>query len=363
MLKDTIIAKLDTIAERYEEVQGLLSQPEVVGDQEKFRTLSKEYADLESMVKVFREYQTAVQDARAIQEMLESPDEEMRLMAEEEAPLNAEKLAQTEKNIQIMLLPRDPKDDSNAFLEIRAGTGGDEAALFAGDLFRLYSKYAEKKGWTVEIMSESPGEMGGYKEIICKVSGEGVYGIMKFESGGHRVQRVPVTETQGRVHTSACTVIVFPEVPESEAPKIDPKDIRIDTFRSSGAGGQHINKTDSAIRITHFPSGIVVECQDERSQHRNKEKAFAVLAARLARLEEEKRAQEKSEERQSILSSGDRSDRIRTYNYPQGRVSDHRINLTLYRLDEIMNGDLDALVMPVIEEHQAAQLAELARAG
>ncbi|MBQ3681928.1 MAG: peptide chain release factor 1 [Succinimonas sp.] len=363
MLKDTIIAKLDTIAERYEEVQGLLSQPEVVGDQEKFRTLSKEYADLESMVKVFREYQTAVQDARAIQEMLESPDEEMRLMAEEEAPLNAEKIAQTEKNIQIMLLPRDPKDDSNAFLEIRAGTGGDEAALFAGDLFRLYSKYAEKKGWSVEIMSESPGEMGGYKEIICKVNGEGVYGIMKFESGGHRVQRVPVTETQGRVHTSACTVMVFPEVPESEAPKIDPKDIRIDTFRSSGAGGQHINKTDSAIRITHFPSGIVVECQDERSQHRNKEKAFAVLAARLARLEEEKRAQEKSEERQSILSSGERSDRIRTYNYPQGRVSDHRINLTLYRLDEIMNGDLDALVLPVIEEHQAAQLAELARAG
>lgn len=363
MLKDTIIAKLDTIAERYEEVQGLLSQPEVVGDQEKFRTLSKEYADLESMVKVFREYQTAVQDARAIQEMLDSPDEEMRLMAEEEAPLNAEKIAQTEKNIQIMLLPRDPKDDSNAFLEIRAGTGGDEAALFAGDLFRLYSKYAEKKGWSVEIMSESPGEMGGYKEIICKVNGEGVYGIMKFESGGHRVQRVPVTETQGRVHTSACTVMVFPEVPESEAPKIDPKDIRIDTFRSSGAGGQHINKTDSAIRITHFPSGIVVECQDERSQHRNKEKAFAVLAARLARLEEEKRAQEKSEERQSILSSGERSDRIRTYNYPQGRVSDHRINLTLYRLDEIMNGDLDALVLPVIEEHQAAQLAELARAG
>ena len=363
MLKDTIIAKLDTIAERYEEVQGLLSQPEVVGDQEKFRTLSKEYAELESMVKVFREYQTAVQDARAIQEMLESPDEEMRLMAEEEAPLNAEKIAQTEKDIQIMLLPRDPKDDSNAFLEIRAGTGGDEAALFAGDLFRLYSKYAEKKGWSVEIMSESPGEMGGYKEIICKVNGEGVYGIMKFESGGHRVQRVPVTETQGRVHTSACTVMVFPEVPESEAPKIDPKDIRIDTFRSSGAGGQHINKTDSAIRITHFPSGIVVECQDERSQHRNKEKAFAVLAARLARLEEEKRAQEKSEERQSILSSGDRSDRIRTYNYPQGRVSDHRINLTLYRLDEIMNGDLDALVMPVIEEHQAAELAELARAS
>ena len=219
------------------------------------------------------------------------------------------------------------------------------------------------KVFLVEIMSESPGEMGGFKEVICKVSGDGVYGIMKFESGGHRLQRVPVTETQGRVHTSACTVMVFPEVPESEAPKIDPKDIRIDTFRSSGAGGQHINKTDSAIRITHFPTGIVVECQDERSQHRNKEKAFAVLAARLARLEEEKRAQEKSEERQSILSSGDRSDRIRTYNYPQGRVSDHRINLTLYRLDEIMNGDLDALVMPVIEEHQAAQLAELAKAN
>ena len=340
MLKDTIITKLETIVERYEEVQALLSQPEIVGDQDKFRSLSKEYADLENIVREFREYRTALEDSKAIREMLESSE-----------------------NIQIMLLPRDPKDDSNAFLEIRAGTGGDEAALFAGDLYRLYTKYAEKKGWSVEIMSESPGEMGGFKEVICKVSGDGVYGIMKFESGGHRVQRVPVTETQGRVHTSACTVMVFPEVPESEAPKIDPKDIRIDTFRSSGAGGQHINKTDSAIRITHFPTGIVVECQDERSQHRNKEKAFAVLAARLARLEEEKRAQEKSEERQSILSSGDRSDRIRTYNYPQGRVSDHRINLTLYRLDEIMNGDLDALVMPVIEEHQAAQLAELAKAN
>lgn len=363
MLKDTIITKLETIVERYEEVQALLSQPEIVGDQDKFRSLSKEYADLENIVREFREYRTALEDSKAIREMLESSDEETRLMAEEEAPLNAEKIAAAEKNIQIMLLPRDPKDDSNAFLEIRAGTGGDEAALFAGDLYRLYTKYAEKKGWSVEIMSESPGEMGGFKEVICKVSGDGVYGIMKFESGGHRVQRVPVTETQGRVHTSACTVMVFPEVPESEAPKIDPKDIRIDTFRSSGAGGQHINKTDSAIRITHFPTGIVVECQDERSQHRNKEKAFAVLAARLAKLEEEKRAQEKSEERQSILSSGDRSDRIRTYNYPQGRVSDHRINLTLYRLDEIMNGDLDALVMPVIEEHQAAQLAELAKAN
>ncbi len=360
MLKDTIITKLETLAERYEEVQGLLADPEIVGDQEKFKTLSKEYSDLETIVNGFKEYQKCLKESNEINEMLTSDDEEMRLMAEEEAPEATSNLEKAEKNIQILLLPKDPKDENNAFLEIRAGTGGDEAALFAGDLFRLYSKYAEKKGWSVEIMSASEGEMGGFKEMICKIVGQGAYGIMKFESGGHRVQRVPVTEAQGRVHTSACTVMVFPEVPESEAPKIDPKDIRIDTFRSSGAGGQHINKTDSAIRITHFPSGLVVECQDERSQHKNKEKAFAVLASRLAKLDEERKAQKKAEERHSILSTGDRSDRIRTYNYPQGRVSDHRINLTLYRLDEIMNGDLDALVMPVIEEHQAAQLAELA---
>lgn len=360
MLKQSIITKLETLVERHEEVQVLLGQPDVVSDQNRFRELNKEYAQLESIVKAFRAYKTLENDVSEMESMLNGDDPDMREMAAEEIDEAKANFEKSEKEIQILLLPKDPKDDNNAFVEIRAGTGGDEAAIFAGDLFRLYSKYAEKRGWSVEIMSCSEGEFGGFKEMICKISGENVYGIMKFESGGHRVQRVPETETQGRVHTSACTVMVFPEVPESEAPEINPSDIRIDTFRASGAGGQHINKTDSAIRITHFPSGLVVECQDERSQHKNKAKAFAVLASRLARLEEEKKAQEMAEQRQSILSTGDRSDRIRTYNYPQGRVSDHRINLTLYRLTEIMNGDLDSLVMPVIEEHQADLLAQLA---
>lgn len=360
MLKPSIIIKLETLVERFEEVQALLGEPDIASDQNKFRDLNKEYAQLDVVVKAFKEYQRLENDLAEMKEMLEGDDPDMKEMAQEEIGGCTEALAKAEKDIQILLLPKDPKDDNNAFVEIRAGTGGDEAAIFAGDLFRLYSKYAEKRGWQLEIMSSSEGEFGGFKEMICKFSGEGVYGIMKFESGGHRVQRVPETETQGRVHTSACTVMVFPEVPESEAPEILDKDIRIDTFRASGAGGQHINKTDSAIRITHFPSGLVVECQDERSQHKNKAKAFAVLASRLAKLEEEKKAQEMAEQRHSILSTGDRSDRIRTYNYPQGRVSDHRINLTLYRLTEIMNGDLDSLVMPVIEEHQADLLAQLA---
>lgn len=360
MLKQSMITKLETLVERHEEVEALLGDPQVANDQNRFRELNKEYSQLDVIVKTFKEYMSLVADLEEIQNMLNGDDPDMKEMAEEEKPEAEAKLAKAEKDIQILLLPKDPKDDNNAFVEIRAGTGGDEAAIFAGDLFRLYTKYAEKKGWQVEVMSASEGEHGGFKEMICKIVGEGAYGLMKFESGGHRVQRVPETETQGRVHTSACTVMVFPEVPESEAPEINPKDIRIDTFRASGAGGQHINKTDSAIRITHFPSGLVVECQDERSQHKNKAKAFAVLASRLARLEEEKKAKEQAEQRQSILSTGDRSDRIRTYNYPQGRVSDHRINLTLYRLNEIMNGDLDALLIPVIEEHQANQLAELA---
>lgn len=363
MLKQSIITKLETLEERFEEVQALLADPEIANDQNKFRDLNKEYAQLDTIVKAFRGYRQLESDLTEAEAMINGDDEEMREMAAEEIDGIRENIAKSEKDIQILLLPKNPKDDNNAFVEIRAGTGGDEAAIFAGDLFRMYSKYAERRNWSVEIMNCSEGEHGGYKEMICKISGDGVYGIMKFESGGHRVQRVPETETQGRVHTSACTVMVFPEVPESEAPEILAKDIRIDTFRASGAGGQHINKTDSAIRITHFPSGLVVECQDERSQHKNKAKAFAVLASRLARLDEEKKMKEQAEQRQSILSSGDRSDRIRTYNYPQGRVSDHRINLTLYRLTEIMNGDLDALVMPVIEEHQANMLAELAREG
>lgn len=360
MLKQSIITKLQTLVERFEEVEALLGAPDVVNDQNRFRDLNKEYVQLEVIVKAFKEYQTLQSDLEEMELMLKGDDLEMKEMAAEEIDSVKENLEKAERNIQILLLPKDPKDDNNAFLEIRAGTGGDEAAIFAGDLFRLYTKYAEKKGWQIEIMSCSEGEHGGFKEMICKMNGDGVYGLMKFESGGHRVQRVPETEAQGRVHTSACTVMVFPEIPESEAPEINPKDIRIDTFRASGAGGQHINKTDSAIRITHFPTGLVVECQDERSQHKNKAKAFAVLASRLARLEEEKKAKEQAEQRQSILSSGDRSDRIRTYNYPQGRISDHRINLTLYRLNEIMNGDLDALLSPVIEEHQANELARLA---
>ncbi|MEK6241443.1 MAG: peptide chain release factor 1, partial [Escherichia coli] len=263
-------------------------------------------------------------------------------------------------DLQILLLPKDPNDDRNCFLEIRAGAGGDEAGIFAGDLFRMYSRFAEKRGWRIEVMSSNEAEHGGYKEMIAKVNGDGAYGILKFESGGHRVQRVPATESQGRVHTSACTVAVMAEVPEAEIPEIRTADLKIDTFRSSGAGGQHVNTTDSAIRITHLPTGIVVECQDERSQHKNKAKAMSVLAARIAQAEEAKRAAEISDTRRNLLGSGDRSDRIRTYNYPQGRVSDHRINLTVYRLSEVMEGDLQSLVDPVIQEHQADLLAALA---
>ncbi len=359
-MKDSVIRKLEALNERFEEVQELLGQSDIIADQEKFSALSKEFSTLTDVVNCFAKYKAAKDNYDGILEMLESDDPEMKAMAQEEQEEARVNLEQMEHDIQIMLIPRDPKDDSNCFLEIRAGTGGDEAAIFAGDLFRMYNYYAEQKGWRVEVMSESEGEMGGYKEIIAMLSGPAVYGTMKFESGGHRVQRVPETESQGRVHTSACTVMVLPEVPEADAPEINPADLRIDTFRASGAGGQHINKTDSAIRITHIPTGLVVECQDERSQHRNKAKAMSVLLARLTQMEEDKHRAEADAARYSILSSGDRSDRIRTYNYPQGRVTDHRINLTLYRLNEIMNGDLDALIDPVIQEYQADQLAALA---
>ncbi|CZF85519.1 peptide chain release factor 1 [Grimontia marina] len=359
-MKSSIIAKLEALSERYEEVQHLLGDPGIISDQDRFRSLSKEYSQLEEVTKCFTSYKQAEEDLEAAQEMANEDDPEMREMAQEEVKAAKAEIERLSDELQVLLLPKDPNDERNCFLEIRAGAGGDEAAIFAGDLFRSYSRFAEKKGWRVEVVNANHGEHGGYKEMIAKVSGEGAYGVMKFESGGHRVQRVPATESQGRVHTSACTVAILPEIPEAEIPEINPADLKIDTFRSSGAGGQHVNTTDSAIRITHLPTGTVVECQDERSQHKNKAKAMAVLAARLIKAEEEKRAAEQASTRRNLLGSGDRSDRIRTYNYPQGRVSDHRINLTVYRLDEVMEGDLDSLIQPIIQEFQADQLAALA---
>ena len=358
-MKESVIRKLEGLQERYEEVQALMGEPSVINDQERFRNLNKEYAQLEDVVAGFLRFQQVTADLAAVLEMLEGDDAEMRAMAQEELSEARAAVEQIEQELQILLLPKDPKDDNNCYLEIRAGTGGDEAAIFAGDLFRLYSRFAERKGWRTEIVNANDGEHGGFKEVIVKLEGQGVYGIMKFESGGHRVQRVPETESQGRIHTSACTVMVLPEVPESQAPEINPADLRVDTFRASGAGGQHINKTDSAVRLTHIPSGLVVECQDERSQHKNRAKAMAVLTARLVQLEEDKRRAEEANTRRSLLSTGDRSDRIRTYNYPQGRVTDHRINLTVYRLNEVMEGDLDTLVQPILHEYQADQLAAL----
>ncbi|TNZ92465.1 peptide chain release factor 1 [Vibrio parahaemolyticus] len=359
-MKASILTKLETLVERYEEVQHLLGDPDVIGDQDKFRALSKEYSQLEEVTKCFQAYQQAQDDLAAAEEMAKEDDEEMREMAQEEIKDAKEAIERLADELQILLLPKDPNDDRNCFLEIRAGAGGDEAGIFAGDLFRMYSKYAEKRGWRIEVMSSNEAEHGGYKEMIAKVSGDGAYGVLKFESGGHRVQRVPATESQGRVHTSACTVAVMAEIPEADLPEIKSADLKIDTFRASGAGGQHVNTTDSAIRITHLPTGTVVECQDERSQHKNKAKAMAVLAARIVQAEQERRAAEVSDTRRNLLGSGDRSDRIRTYNYPQGRVSDHRINLTIYRLNEVMEGDLQSLIDPVVQEHQADQLAALA---
>lgn len=358
-MKASILVKLESLVERYEEVQHLLGDPAVIGDQNKFRSLSKEYSQLEEVTQCFQAYQQAQEDLLAAEEMTKEDDAEMREMAQDEMKTAKAEIERLSAELQILLLPKDPNDDRNCFLEIRAGAGGDEAGIFAGDLFRMYSRFAEKKGWRIEVMSASEAEHGGYKEMIAKVNGDGAYGVLKFESGGHRVQRVPATESQGRVHTSACTVAVMPEIPEAEIPEIKASDLKIDTFRSSGAGGQHVNTTDSAIRITHLPTGIVVECQDERSQHKNKAKAMSVLGARIVQAEEKKRAAEISDTRRNLLGSGDRSDRIRTYNYPQSRVSDHRINLTIYRLNEVMEGDLQALIDPVVQEHQADLLAAL----
>ncbi|HAS63678.1 MAG TPA: peptide chain release factor 1 [Vibrio sp.] len=362
-MKASILTKLQTLVERYEEVQHLLGDPGVIGDQDKFRALSKEYSQLEEVTQCFQAYQQAQEDLEAAEEMAKEDDAEMREMAQEEIKEAKAAIERLNDELQILLLPKDPNDDRNCFLEIRAGAGGDEAGIFAGNLFRMYSKFAEKKGWRIEVMSCNESEQGGYKEMIAKVSGDGAYGVLKFESGGHRVQRVPETESQGRVHTSACTVAVMAEIPEADLPEIKAADLKIDTFRASGAGGQHVNTTDSAIRITHLPTGTVVECQDERSQHKNKAKAMQVLAARIVQAEQARRAAEVSDTRRNLLGSGDRSDRIRTYNYPQGRVSDHRINLTIYRLNEVMEGDLASLIDPVIQEYQADQLAALAESN
>ena len=358
-MNPSVARKLDSLMDRFEEVGALLSDPETINDQTRFRTLSQEYSQLEPVVKTYRSYQQALADLEAARALLKDPDPELRAMANEELETAREKIETLELELQKLLLPRDPWDDYNIYLEIRAGTGGDEAAIFAGDLFRMYSRYAEQRGWQVEVLSESPGEHGGYKEIIARIQGRGAYSRLKFESGAHRVQRVPETESQGRIHTSAATVAILPEIPETEAPEINPADLKVDTFRASGAGGQHVNKTDSAVRITHLPTGIVVECQDERSQHKNRARALSLLAARLEAMEREKRQAEQARTRRQLVGSGDRSERIRTYNFPQGRVTDHRINLTLYKLDEIMAGNLDLVIEPLIAEDQADRLAAL----
>jgi peptide chain release factor 1 len=359
-MKSSILSKLEHLSERYQEVGVLLGDPDVIGDQKKFRTLSQEYAELEPVALAFRHYSQLQENISDARELLKDSDAEMREMAQLELEEGQSQSEELELELQRLLLPKDPNDNKNVFLEIRAGTGGDEAAIFSGDLFRMYSRYAERKRWKIEIISESPGEHGGYKEIISRIVGHGVYSLLKFESGAHRVQRVPETESQGRIHTSACTVAVMPEADELEEININKADLRVDTFRSSGAGGQHVNKTDSAIRLTHLPTGIVVECQDERSQHKNRAKAMALLAAKLQTAQQDASAKEQSETRRSLVGSGDRSERIRTYNFPQGRVTDHRINLTLYKLDEIMEGNLEDVIGPLVNEFQAEQLAALA---
>lgn len=358
-MKASILEKLQHLADRYEEAGALLSDPEVIGNQSRFRDLSREYAELEPVVKSFADYQRVQGNIAEANLLLKDADADMREMAQEELKENTAHLEELEIDLQKLLLPKDPNDEKNVFLEIRAGTGGDEAAIFSGDLFRMYSKYAEQQRWRVEVISESSGEHGGYKEIISRIVGQGVYSRLKFESGAHRVQRVPETESQGRIHTSACTVAVMAEADELEEVNINKSELRVDTFRASGAGGQHVNKTDSAIRITHLPTGIVVECQDERSQHKNKSKAMSLLASKLKNAQEETAAKTIADERRLLVGSGDRSERIRTYNYPQGRVMDHRINLTLYKLDEVMEGQLEDVLQPLINEYQAEQLAAL----
>ena len=362
-MKDTLRGKLDQLVERFSEVTALLSEPEVINDNNRFRELSMEYSQLEPVTKTWQEYLSAEQSLQEAKEMLEEKDAEIKEMAKLESKELESQLSQLEADLQKHLLPKDPHDGSNVFLEIRAGTGGDEAAIFAGDLFRMYSRYAEKSGWKVEVINRNEGEHGGYKEIVTRIIGQNVYSRMKFESGAHRVQRVPETESQGRVHTSAATVAVMPEADEVEQIDINPADLRVDTYRASGAGGQHVNKTDSAVRLTHLPTGVVVECQDERSQHKNKARAMSLLQARLMDAKIHKQQSEESAMRKQLVGSGDRSERIRTYNFPQGRMTDHRINLTLYKLDEIIMGDVEQVIEPLMNEHQANLLASINESG
>jgi len=357
-MKPSIQAKLGQLSARLEEINRLLASERSTADMDSYRRLTRERAEIEPVVELYKEHEQGRHDLDTAQEMAQEP--ELREFAESEMRSAREKLTRLEAELQQELLPKDPNDDRNLFLEVRAGTGGDESALFAGEVFRMYSRYAERNGWRVEIISHSASEVGGYREIIARIVGRGAYSKLKFESGAHRVQRVPVTETQGRIHTSACTVAVLPEVDEIGAVVINPAELRIDTFRASGAGGQHINKTDSAVRVTHIPTGIVVECQDDRSQHKNKAQALSVLAARIKDQQMRDQAAKTAATRKSLVGSGDRSERIRTYNFPQGRVTDHRINLTLYKIEAVMDGDLDELTGALLAEHQAEQLAALA---
>ncbi len=357
-MKESIRHRLQKLSDRFEEVGRLLNSDEVTGGSQQFRELSMEYARLQPLAERFGSYHGLERDLAAARDLLADDDASMRALGEEEVARLQRKIAAEQEELRKLLLPEDPRDDTNIFLEVRAGTGGDEAAIFAGDLYRMYARYAESKGLIPEVLSESPGEHGGYKEIISRIVGKGAFSRLKFESGTHRVQRVPATEAQGRIHTSAVTVAILPELEEVEQIAINPAELRIDTYRSSGAGGQHVNKTDSAVRITHLPSGIVVECQDERSQHKNRSRAMALLKARLLAAEQQRQQSAQAQTRRLQVGSGDRSERIRTYNFPQGRVTDHRINLTLYKLQQIMDGQLDELIAALQQEYQAEQLAE-----
>jgi len=358
-MKKSLELKLQQMLERFQEVGRLLSEATIIADQNQFKALSKEYAQLEPIATCYEHYLQAQENVDSLQELLDGQDDELAAMAADEVDAAKANVATLDEELQWHLIPKDPDDERNIYLEVRAGTGGDEAAIFAGDLFRMYCRYAENQGWPVEIVSASHGEHGGYKEVIARVSGQNVYAQLKFESGTHRVQRVPETESQGRVHTSACTVAILPEVEEIDHVEINSDELRIDTYRSSGAGGQHVNKTDSAIRITHLPTGTVVECQDERSQHKNRAKAMALLKTRLLNAEQTKQRQQQAQTRKSLIGSGDRSERIRTYNFPQGRLTDHRINLTIYQLNDVIAGDLTTVIDALKREHHAELLAEL----
>src|SRR5690625_273423 len=361
-MQDSLRRKLEELVERHEDIAHALADPQVMADNDKFRRMAQEYAQLEALVADYRSYQALQAEISDLQDMLDTDDSELRAMAATELDAARARIDTLENTLHKHLIPKDPNDNANLYLEIRAGTGGDEAALFAGDLFRMYSQYAEQQNWRVEVLSASDGEHGGYKEIISRLIGDGAYSQLKFESGAHRVQRVPETESQGRVHTSACTVAGMPEVEAMESIEINPADLRVDTFRASGAGGQHVNKTDSAIRLTHLPTGIVVECQQERSQHKNRARAMSLLQTKLLTEQQDKQAAEQAATRRKLVGSGDRSERIRTYNFPQGRVTDHRINLTLYKLDTVMAADLGALIDALTSEHQAEQLAAISAA-